>query len=585
MPSLKPFLLLVLLTTLSSSQLIAQLSHKVLFLGNSYTGVNNLPQLVHDVALSAGDTLVFDSYTPGGYQLITHYQDATSQSKIMASGWDYVVLQGQSQEPITQNGTFAAGASNLYNQIKQSNPCAVPLLYMTWGRKNGDANNCPFFPVMCTYQGMDTSLRNAYLNVTEALNGEVAPVSVVWSYLRQNFPAIDLYQADESHPSAAGSYAAACCFYASIFKKDPTLITFNFGLNAIDAANIRTAAKLMVLDNLQQWNFKQMPTSGFTYQIGAGTNEVFFYPITLGVQQTYLWDFGDGTTSTALYPNHSYANDGTYTITLTTTTCHLQNLNTSITDTTIQFCSHTPTVSTINPWLCGYDTLWTEPADAYQWYAYGSPIPVTTQYLPNYALYGISGFSVISSINSCAELSGELVLSNPWSGYYFDALGDPCAGDTVQFAVLHINGFLFGLENILWYKNDTLLTSMINEDTLAISSSGKYECKVVDPTSNCPLDTTSYQIIYNCNVTGIEVRDRNVNFTLFPNPAAESISVQFMQAPNRETIQIYNSLGRLVKSINTSNSTTKINIANLPNGLYILRLKSHPGNALRFIKN
>jgi len=197
MPSLKPFPLLILLTTLSTSQLNAQLSHKVLFLGNSYTGVNNLPQLVHDVALSAGDTLLFDSHTPGGYQLISHSQDATSQSKINAGGWDYVVMQGQSQEPITQNGTFAAGASNLYNQIKQSNPCAVPLLYMTWGRKNGDANNCPFFPVMCTYQGMDTSLRNAYLNVTEALNGEVAPVSVVWSYLRQNFPAIDLYQA---HP-------------------------------------------------------------------------------------------------------------------------------------------------------------------------------------------------------------------------------------------------------------------------------------------------------------------------------------------------------------------------------------------------
>ena len=39
----------------------AQSSYRVVFLGNSYTGVNNLPQLVHDVALSAGDTLNFDS--------------------------------------------------------------------------------------------------------------------------------------------------------------------------------------------------------------------------------------------------------------------------------------------------------------------------------------------------------------------------------------------------------------------------------------------------------------------------------------------------------------------------------------------
>ncbi|MBK7856008.1 MAG: hypothetical protein IPJ79_15005 [Bacteroidetes bacterium] len=72
----------------------SQITRSVLFLGNSYTGVNNLPQLVHDVALSAGDTLLFDSYTPGGYQLVSHNNDSTSIYKIMAGGWQYVVLQG-----------------------------------------------------------------------------------------------------------------------------------------------------------------------------------------------------------------------------------------------------------------------------------------------------------------------------------------------------------------------------------------------------------------------------------------------------------------------------------------------------------
>jgi len=82
------------------NELKAQLSYRVLFLGNSYTAVNNLPQIIHDAALSAGDTLVFDSNTPGGYQLTDHSIDVTSQNKIMAGGWDYVVIQGQSQEPI-----------------------------------------------------------------------------------------------------------------------------------------------------------------------------------------------------------------------------------------------------------------------------------------------------------------------------------------------------------------------------------------------------------------------------------------------------------------------------------------------------
>ncbi len=79
---------------ISGYELKAQVSYRVLFLGNSYTYVNNLPQIIHDVALSVGDTLIFDSSTPGGYQLIDHSIDVNSQNKIMAGGWDYVVIQG-----------------------------------------------------------------------------------------------------------------------------------------------------------------------------------------------------------------------------------------------------------------------------------------------------------------------------------------------------------------------------------------------------------------------------------------------------------------------------------------------------------
>src|SRR5688572_24080242 len=92
------FLLLSSLFCIPGYELKAQTSHRVLFLGNSYTSVNNLPKLIHDVALSAGDTLVFDSHSPGGYQLESHSLDVISQNKIMTGGWDYVVIQGQSQE-------------------------------------------------------------------------------------------------------------------------------------------------------------------------------------------------------------------------------------------------------------------------------------------------------------------------------------------------------------------------------------------------------------------------------------------------------------------------------------------------------
>src|SRR5262245_40381733 len=125
------FCLFILLCLIfPQTYLNAQLSYHVLFLGNRYTGVNNLPQFVHDVALSSGDKLIFNSNTPGGYQLINHSQDVTSQNKIMTGGWDYVVIQGQSQEPVVQNSQFNSGAAALYNLIKQYNPCAVTMPYM-----------------------------------------------------------------------------------------------------------------------------------------------------------------------------------------------------------------------------------------------------------------------------------------------------------------------------------------------------------------------------------------------------------------------------------------------------------------------
>ena len=570
---------------ITASIVKAQTKYNVLFLGNSYTGVNNLPQIIHDVALSAGDTLVFDSYTPGGYQLIDHSLDIISQNKIMNGGWDYVVIQGQSQEPITFSHDFNIGGSGLNNLIKQYNPCAVTVPYMTWGRKNGDASNCANFPVMCTYQGMDTTIRNRYLSLTNFINGEVSPVSVVWNYLRQNYPNIELYQPDESHPSAAGSYAAACCFYASLFKKDPTLITFDFGLSLSDASIIKNAVKTQVFDSLQLWDFKRLPISNFNYQIGSGVNEVIFNPISQGVQQTYFWDFGDGDTSSIINPTHSYLADGTYTVSLTTTNCDLQGLHTSFLDTVIQFCSHTPTIYTSNSWLCNYDTLWTQAADSYQWFNNEVSLPENSQYLANYAQYNISGFSVMSTINGCSELSALYTETAEFSGYYFDALGDPCIGDTVVFAVLHIDGFLSGSESIHWYKNDTLLPLMTNKDTLFIFTPGKYECKVVNPSSNCPLDTTSALVEYDCGAVGIKERYQQLFWNIFPNPASEYVVIEtFDPIFQNEEFFIYNMFGNLMRTFVMDSETIVLDIRDFSKGIYFIKSKNLKANGLKLIK-
>ena len=91
-------ILLFIFLLLNISLVVAQSTKKVLFLGNSYTEVNNLPLLLKQMAASNEDELSFDSYTPGGYRFINHNSDPTTLSNINSATWDYVVLQAQSQE-------------------------------------------------------------------------------------------------------------------------------------------------------------------------------------------------------------------------------------------------------------------------------------------------------------------------------------------------------------------------------------------------------------------------------------------------------------------------------------------------------
>ncbi|MEP7264571.1 MAG: T9SS type A sorting domain-containing protein [Bacteroidota bacterium] len=244
----------LLISSVTSAQSVTK---RVLFLGNSYTYVNDLPATIANVAFSMSDSLIYDSYTPGGYSIGNHSLDPNSLAKIMTGNWDYVVLQGQSYEFVTTDPfTFSPApyVHKLDSLIKVYNSCSETILYMTWARKNGDPGSCPNYPWLCNYHLMDSVIHLNYMLVADSNNAVVSPAGGVWNYIRQQFPNIELYQADESHPSEAGTYAAACCFYTTIFRKNPALISFNSTLSTADAFSIKSAAKIIVYDNLLNWH-------------------------------------------------------------------------------------------------------------------------------------------------------------------------------------------------------------------------------------------------------------------------------------------------------------------------------------------
>lgn len=237
---------------------------KVLFIGNSYVFFNNMPQICTGIAASMGDVLITDQSTVGGYSLQQHLADTNTIRKIKEGvpdynthergSWDYVVLQERSQLPSytireVERQVFPY-AHALDSTIHQYNPQAKTVFYVTWGRKNGDKFRCRTWQPVCTYQGMDSLLALRYKMMAEKENAMLAPVSAVWKYLRENSPAIELYNADESHPSEAGSYVAACSFYTVLFKKDPMRIQFDYKLDPLTAMTIRKAVKAVIYQSL-----------------------------------------------------------------------------------------------------------------------------------------------------------------------------------------------------------------------------------------------------------------------------------------------------------------------------------------------
>lgn len=297
----------------------AQAAHKkikALFLGNSYTYVNNLPDLVYNLALSTGDTLVYDANAIGGYSFYNHFNDATSLSKINAQVWQYVIMQGQSQEPSFSPGQVSAQTLpytiKLDSAVKHHSSCANTVFYETWGRKNGDASNCGAYPPVCTYTGMQNRLKQSYKLFADSTHSIMSPVGEAFRRSVATDPTLDLYVADESHPSMAGSYLAAAVFYEVLFQKSALTTTYNPGINANTAAFLQQVAHATVNDSLAVWNIgRYLPWANF--EVSNLSSPAFqFQSLSPALNNT--WYFGDGATAATPAPAHYYTTPGTYTI-------------------------------------------------------------------------------------------------------------------------------------------------------------------------------------------------------------------------------------------------------------------------------
>ena len=231
---------------------------RVLFIGNSYTYVNDLPDLISLIYSASGETMDYYTSAPGGCTFQQHC--SISLPYIQQGNWDYVVLQEQSQLPSFPMNQFMQEsypyAQELCNLIRQYNPDAKIVFYMTWGRKNGDPQNAQIYPPLSTYEGMDSLLYARYLLMAQDNEACVSPVGAVWHQIRDQHPDLELYQSDGSHPSYIGSYTAACSFYTTFTGHDPLGISWNGTLDVQTANIVKNTVKAVVYDSLSKWCFE-----------------------------------------------------------------------------------------------------------------------------------------------------------------------------------------------------------------------------------------------------------------------------------------------------------------------------------------
>ena len=154
---------------------------RILFVGNSYSF--KVPGAFAALARKAGHPVEVEQVTKGGWTLKKHAAAKETLEKIRSGNWDVVVLQEQSQMPAFQRGQrekeMIPHAVALAAEARKAG--AVPVFFLTWGRRDGDAKNAKTYPDD-TFAKMQARLTTGYREAAaESGQALIVPVGPAWA--------------------------------------------------------------------------------------------------------------------------------------------------------------------------------------------------------------------------------------------------------------------------------------------------------------------------------------------------------------------------------------------------------------------
>lgn len=308
----KLLFILIILHFVGLNIILAQ--EKVLFIGNSMTYYNNMPQLFQEIANDKGKNVQAQFYAPGGTGFVNHHLDNNVYQLFRDNLWDIVVLQPGTSEsagvswPV--NTTIQRGLK-MMDSIKKYSPCAKILLYeIPYGIKAN--NNVPDYN---DYFNVQTKIRDS---ITKMANGMQIPFvpagECARNHLTQQQDLLLHNGYNDVHPNLNGSYLVACSMFTTIYQEEVSPTNYLGGVTQANATYFQGISDQVVLPNKANWLLNTFNTyADFNYSINNLT--VDFTNISVNFD-TVEWDFGDGETSNENNPSHLFNSAGEKTIIL-----------------------------------------------------------------------------------------------------------------------------------------------------------------------------------------------------------------------------------------------------------------------------
>lgn len=248
---IRPILIIIFILGISNDG-VAQAQKdtiRILFVGNSYTSVPNMPQLVSQISDSTKVKLITSRSTAGGATLSDHWngeKELKTKDAICTGLYNKVVIQGHSLETIENKNDFLKYSKLLCSLVRESG--AKPYFYVTWARQN-------------TPQTQDT-ITKIYQQAAKENNCEIIVVGEAWKLARSLKPEINLFMPDGSHQSDLGAILTASLFVGKFSGELPLKLKSNYQIR-----NTKAEPVVLNWDNILDVEFCQKVASEFTIKI------------------------------------------------------------------------------------------------------------------------------------------------------------------------------------------------------------------------------------------------------------------------------------------------------------------------------